>query len=64
MLPVKTVHVIVFANTQQEEESHGQTQQEAIYQAQQSSQEARGREQSLRKPFMMDSLDRKLKLVD
>ena len=43
-LPAETVRVILLpAETRQEVESHGQSLQEAIYQAQQSRQEARDR---------------------
>ena len=48
----------------QEAESHGESLQEAIYQAQQSLQEARDHEQSRRKPNMTDSLCRKRKFAD
>ena len=44
--------------------SHGQSLQEAIYQAQHPWQEARDRRQSPRKPNMTDSLCRKRKLAD
>ena len=47
----------------QEAKSLGQSLQEAIYQAQQSQQEARDG-QSRQKPKMMDSLCRKQKLAD
>ena len=49
-------------DARQEANSHGQSLQEAIYQAQQSRQEARDCGQSRRKPNMMDSLSRKLKI--
>ena len=45
-------------------DSHGQSLQKAIYQAQQSRQKARGRGQSGRQPNMTDSLCRKQKLAD
>ena len=48
----------------QEAKSHGQSLQEAIYQAQKPRQEARDRGQSRRKPNMTDSLCRKPKLAD
>ena len=48
----------------QEAKSHGQSLQEAIYQAQQPRQEARDRGQSRRKPDMTDSFCRKRKLAD
>ena len=44
--------------------SHGQSLQEAVYQAQQSRQEARDRGHSRRKPYMTDILCRKRKLAD
>ena len=44
--------------------NHRQSLQEAIYQAQQSRQEARDRQQSRRKPNMTDSLCRERKLAD
>ena len=50
--------------SRQEAKSHGQSLQEAIYQAQKSRQEARDRGQSRRKPNMTDSLCRKRKLAD
>ena len=50
--------------SRQEAKSHGQSLQEAIYQAQQSRQEARARGQSRRKPNMTDSLCSKRKLAD
>ena len=48
----------------QEAKLHGQSLQEAIYQAQQCRQEARDHVQSRRKPNMTDSLWRKRKLAD
>ena len=51
-------------DTRQEAESHGQSLQEAIYQAQQSRQDARDHGQSRRKPNTTDSLCRKRKLAD
>ena len=50
--------------SRQEAKSHGQSLQEAIYQAQQSRQEARDRGQSRRKPNITYSLCRKRKLSD
>ena len=67
-LPAETVRVILLPaetlDSRQEAESHGQSLQEAIYQAQQSLQEARDRGQSRRKPNMTGSLCRKRKLAD
>ena len=51
-------------DSRQEAESQGQSVQEAIYQAQQSRQEARDHGQSLWKPNMTDSLCSKHKLAD
>ena len=51
-------------DSRQEAQSHGQSLQEAIYQAQQSRQEAWDHGQSQRKPNMTDSLCRKRKLAD
>ena len=51
-------------DSRQEAKSHGQSLQEAIFQARQSRQEARDHGQSRRKPDMMDSLCRKRKLAD
>ena len=63
-LPAETVRVILLpADSRQEAGSHGQSLQEAIYQALQSQQEARDRGQSRRKPNMTDSLCRKRKLA-
>ena len=52
------------ASSRQEAKSHGLSLQEAIYQAQQSRQEARDRGQSRWKPNMTDSLCRMRKLAD
>ena len=51
-------------DSRQEAKSHGQSLQEAIFQAQQSRQGTRERGQSRRKPDMTDSLCRKRKLAD
>ena len=51
-------------DSRQEAKSHGQSLQEAIYQAQPSLQESRDCGQSRWKPNMMDSLCRKGKLAD
>ena len=51
-------------DSRQEAKSHGQSLQEAIFQAQQSQQEARDCGQSRGKPNMTDSLCRKWKLAD
>ena len=51
-------------NSRQEAKSHGQSLQEAIYQAKQSRQEAIDRGQFRRKPNMTDSLCRKRKIAD
>ena len=51
-------------DSRQEAKSHGQSLQEAVYQAQQSRQEARDRGQSQRKLNMTDSLCGKRKLAD
>ena len=60
-----TAHVILLpADTRQEAKSHGQSLQEAIYQAQHSRQVAGDHGQSLRKTNMTDSLYRKRKLAD
>ena len=58
--------ILLHAKTlfRQEAKSHGQSLQEAIYQAQQSQQEARDRGHLPRKPDMTDSLCRKHKLAD
>ena len=64
-LPAETVRVTASCrDSQQEAETHGQSLQEGIYQAQQSRQEARDRGHSQRKPNMTDSLCRKQKLAD
>ena len=59
-----TDKICLATESRQEAESHGQSLQEAIYQAQQSRQEARNQGQSRGKPNMMDSLCRKRKLAD
>ena len=51
-------------DSRQEAKLHGQSLQEAIFQAQQSRQEARDRGQPRRKPNMTDSFCRKRKLAD
>ena len=51
-------------DSRQEAKSYGQSLQEAIYQAQQSQQEARDHGQSRWKPNLTDSLCRKRKLAD
>ena len=51
-------------DSRQEAESHEQSLQEAIYQVQQSRQEATDRGQSERKPNMTDNLCRKRKLAE
>ena len=56
--------ILLPAETRQEAQSHGQSLQEAIYDAQQSQQEARDHGQSRRKSNMMDSLSRKRQLAD
>ena len=51
--------ILLSAKSKQKTESQGQSRQKTIYHTQQSQQEARDRGQSLGKPCMRDSLDRK-----